>query len=180
MRLTPETTIAICVDYQEKLMPAIDAGENVLQRAAILLKGLKRLGVPVLVTQQYTKGLGETVTLLRSVLEPFEPFEKMHFGAYDDAAFKTLVDGFDRPNVLVFGTETHICALQTALGLRHAGYQVMMVDDCCGSRRASDKESGLRRAMCEGIAVSCSETVLFELTGVAGTEVFRGISRLVK
>ena len=180
MRLTPETTIAVCVDYQERLMPAIHEGEQVLRRAEILLRGLKLLGVPVVVTQQYTKGLGETVEPLRSVMGPFEPVEKMHFGAYDDAKFKTLIDGFGRPNVLVFGTETHICALQTALGLRHAGYQVLMVDDCCGSRRASDKESGLRRAMCEGIAISCSETVLFELTGVAGTDVFREISRLVK
>ena len=180
MRLTPETTVAVCVDYQERLMPAIDAGEQVLRRAEILLKGLKLLGVPVVVTQQYTKGLGETVEPLRCVLEPFTPFEKLHFGAYDDGEFKTLIDGFGRPNVLVFGTETHICALQTALGLRHAGYQVLMVDDCCGSRRASDKESGLRRAVCEGIAVSCSETVLFELTGAAGTDVFREISRLVK
>jgi nicotinamidase-related amidase len=180
MRLTPETTIAVCVDYQERLMPAIHEGEQVLRRAEILLRGLKLLGVPAVVTQQYTKGLGETVEPLRSVMAPFEPFEKMHFGAYDDAEFKTLIDGFGRPNVLVFGTETHICALQTALGLRHAGYQVLMVDDCCGSRRASDKESGLRRAMCEGIAISCSETVLFELTGVAGTDTFREISRLVK
>jgi len=180
MRLTPETTFAICVDYQERLMPAIHEGEHVLHRAEILLKGLKLLGVPVVVTQQYTKGLGETVEPLRSVLEPFEPFEKIYFGAYDEVEFKTLVEGFDRPNVLVFGTETHICALQTALGLRHAGYQVLMVDDCCGSRKASDKESGLRRAMCEGITVSCSETVLFELTGAAGTDVFREISRLVK
>ena len=180
MRLTPETTIAVCVDYQERLMPAICNGEEILKRAEILVKGLKILGVPIVVTQQYTRGLGETVESRRSALGDCVSFEKLTFGAYDDEKFRALLDGAGRPNVLVFGTETHICALQTALGLRRAGYQVMMVEDCCGSRRASDKESGLRRAMCEGIVVSCSETVLFELTGIAGTDVFREISRLVK
>lgn len=180
MRLTPETTIAICVDYQEKLMPAIFDGEQVLKRAEILVKGLRSLGVPIIVTQQYTRGLGGTVEPVHSALGEYEPVEKLTFGAYDEARFKELVDGFGRANVVVFGAETHICALQTALGLHDAGYQVMMVDDCCGSRRLSDKESGLRRAECEGICVSCSETVLFELTGVAGTDVFREISRLVK
>lgn len=180
MRLTPENTIAVCVDYQEKLMPAINDGEAVLKRAEILVKGLKALGVPVIVTQQYTKGLGGTVEPVHSALGEYEPFEKLHFGAYDDPAFKEIIDGCGRRQVLVFGTETHICVLQTALGLNEAGYQVMLVDDCCGSRREADKESGLRRAMCEGVKVSSSETVLFELTHVARNETFKTISKLVK
>ena len=110
----------------------------------------------------------------------YVPFEKLTFGAYDDAEIKAAVDGYGRKTILVFGTETHICVLQTALGLHDGGYEVMLVDDCCGSRRVSDKESGLRRALCEGIRVSCSETVLFELTGIAGTDTFRTISALVK
>lgn len=180
MQLTPENTIAVCVDYQEKLMPAIYDGEAVLKRAEILVKGLKLLGVPIIVTQQYTKGLGATVEPVHSALGEYTPIEKLTFGAYENACFREAIDRYQRKNVLVFGTETHICVLQTALGLHHAGHQVMLVDDCCGSRREQDKESGLRRAMCEGICVSCSETVLFELTGIAGTEQFRAISRLVK
>ena len=180
MRLTPETTLAVCVDYQEKLMPAIHDGEAVLRRAEILIKGLKALGVPVVVTQQYTRGLGATVEPIHSALGEYEPFEKLTFGAYDDAVFKAAVDAMGRKNVLVFGTETHICVLQTALGLKEAGYEVLLVDDCCGSRSLSDRESGFRRAMCEGVRVSSTETVLFELTGVAGTEVFKTVSKLVK
>jgi len=180
MQLTPENTIAVCVDYQEKLMPAIYDGEAVLKRAEILVKGLKLLGVPIIVTQQYTKGLGATVEPVHSALGEYTPIEKLTFGAYENAAFREAIGCYQRKNVLVFGAETHICVLQTALGLRHAGYDVLLVDDCCGSRRERDKESGLRRAMCEGVFVSCSETVLFELTGIAGTEQFRAISRLVK
>lgn len=180
MRLKAEHTIAVCVDYQERLMPAIFEGEQVLRRAEILVRGLKLLGVPVLVTQQYTRGLGATVEPVHSALGAYEPFEKITFGAFEDPAFRKAVEESGRTHVLVFGTETHICVLQTALGLREAGWQVMLVDDCCGSRRPSDKESGLRRAMCEGISVSGSETVLFELTGAAGSDTFRAISRLVK
>jgi len=180
MRLTPENTVAVCVDYQEKLMPGIHNGERVLQRAEILIKGLRLLGVPVIVTQQYTKGLGGTVEPVHSALEEYAPFDKLTFGGYDDEAIRTAIDESGRKNVLVFGTETHICVLQTALGAMDAGYQVLVVDDCCGSRREEDKESGLRRAMCEGASVACSESVLFELTRVAGTETFKAISRLVK
>ena len=180
MRLTVENTVAVCVDYQERLMPAICNGEEVLKRAEILVKGLKALGVPILVTQQYTKGIGATVEPVHSALGEYEPIEKMTFGAYETEEFKNAIDGCGRKNVVIFGTETHIRVLQTAIALREAGYQVMLVDDCCGSRKPSDKESGLRRAMCEDICVSCSETVLFELTRVAGTDTFKTISKLVK
>ena len=180
MRLKAEETIAICVDYQEKLMPAIHEKEEVLHRAEILVKGLKALGVPVVVTQQYTKGLGATVDPVHSALEYYTPFDKMHFGAYDEPAIRDYIDAQSRRTALVFGTETHVCVLQTALGLQEAGYNVLIVDDCCGSRKPSDKESGLKRAMTEGVRVSCTETVLFELTGVAGSETFKTISKLVK
>lgn len=180
MRLTRESTVAVCVDYQEKLMPAIHDGEGVLKRAEILVKGLRVLDVPVMVTQQYTRGLGPTMEPVHSALGEYEPFEKLTFGAYDDAVFKAAMDAQGRKNVLVFGTETHICVLQTALALKEAGYEVLLVDDCCGSRKPADRESGLRRAMCEGIRVSSTETVLFELTGIAGTPEFKAISKLVK
>ena len=180
MRLVPENTIAICIDYQEKLMPNICESESVLKQAEILIKGLKTLGVPVVVTQQYTKGLGNTVEPVHSALGEYEPFEKLSFGAYDDPDIKEEIDKNKKTTALVFGTETHICVLQTALSLHDAGYQVMIVDDCCGSRKPSDKDSGLRRAMCEGISVACSEAVLFELTAVAGDEIFKTISKLVK
>jgi len=180
MRLTPDNTLAICVDYQEKLMPAIFEGEAVLKRAERLVQGLQLLEVPIIVTQQYTKGLGGTVEPVHSTLGEYVPYDKQTFSGYADAAIRTAIDICGKKNILLFGTETHICVLQTALDLLAAGYQVLLVDDCCGSRRVSDKESGLRRAMGEGAQVSCSETVLFELTHIAGTETFKAISRLVK
>ena len=180
MHLTPESTIAVCIDYQGKLMPSIHEGEEVLHRAEILVRGLRALGVPILVTQQYTKGLGGTVDPVHSALEDYEHYEKGSFGAYDEPEFKAIVDAYGRKNILLFGTETHICVLQTALGLKYAGYNPMLVEDCCGSRKANDKENGIRRAMGEGIQISGAESVLFELTVVSGTPEFKQISKLVK
>lgn len=180
MRLRPENTIAICIDFQEKLMPSINEAESVLDRAAMLVKGLRVLGVPVVVTQQYTKGLGGTVDPVHSALGEYEHYEKGTFGAYDEPEFKALIDSYGRKNVLLFGTETHICTLQTALGLKDAGYNAMLVEDCCGSRTAHDKLNGIRRAMGEGIQISGAESVLFELTVVSGTPEFKQISKLVK
>ena len=180
MRLRPENTIAICIDFQEKLMPSILDAEKVLGKAAMLVKGLRVLGVPIVVTQQYTKGLGGTVDPVHSALGEYEHYEKGSFGAYDEPEFKALIEGYGRKNVLLFGTETHICTLQTALGLKDDGYNAMLVEDCCGSRTAHDKENGLRRAMGEGIMISGAESVLFELTVVSGTLEFKQISKLVK
>lgn len=180
MRLRPENTIAICIDFQEKLMPSINEADSVLDRAAMLVKGLRILGVPMVVTQQYTKGLGSTVEPLNSALGEYEHYEKGSFGAYDEPEFKALIDAYGRKNVLLFGTETHICVLQTALGLMEMGYNVMLAEDCCGSRTARDKENGIRRAMGEGIIISGAESILFELTVVSGTPEFKQISKLVK
>jgi len=143
-------------------------------------QGLKACGVPILVTQQYTKGLGGTVEPVHSALGEYIPLDKTEFNGYANDEIKKAVDSFGRKNVLVFGAETHICALQTAIGLKYAGYEAMMVDDCCGSRKQADKDSGLRRAICEGISVSCCETVLFELVGKAGGDAFKTVSKLVK
>lgn len=180
MRLRPDNTIAICIDFQEKLMPTITDADKVLDRAAMLVKGLRILGVPVMVTQQYTKGLGGTVEPVHSALGDYEPYEKGSFGAYDEPEFKAVIDAYGRKNIILFGTETHICVLQTALGLKYAGYNAMLIEDCCGSRKAQDKENGIRRAMGEGIMISGAESVLFELTVVSGTPGFKQISKLVK
>ena len=180
MRLTPENTLAVCIDYQEKLMPAINDKEAVLNKTEILIKGLKACGVPIVVTQQYTKGLGGTVEPVHSALGEYTPLDKTEFNGYANDDIKKAIDSFGRKNVLVFGAETHICALQTAIGLKYAGYDAMMVDDCCGSRKQADKDSGLRRAVCEGISVSCCETVLFELVGKADGDSFKVVSKLVK
>lgn len=180
MRIRKEDTIAIVVDYQERLMPSIYNHEEVVKNSAILINGLKALDIPIIVTEQYPKGLGSTVEEIKSITEGFEVYEKLTFSCYLDENIKKAVDSFGKKNVIVIGTETHICVLQTIIDLKEAGYNVIIIGDCVSSRREYDKDYGLKRAVQEGAIVSTYEAILFELTEVAGTPEFKIISKLIK
>ena len=180
MRITKKDTLAIVVDYQEKLIPAMDRKEELIKDSAVLIKGIKALGVPVIVSQQYTKGLGETITEIKEALpEDYTLLEKNTFTLYNDEN-KSLIDNMWRKNIIICGTETHICVLQTALDLIEAGYNVFMPVDCVGSRREMDKNAGIQRFIREGGFVTSKEAILFELTYSSKDEAFRTVSDLIK
>jgi len=179
MRMLRENTVCIAVDYQDKLIPAIDKKEELLKNSAILLSGLKALGVPVMVSQQYTKGLGETVPEIKAALGEFEPLEKTSFSVYDDDN-KKVIDDMNRKNVILCGTEAHVCVLQTVIDLKEAGYNVFYVEDCVGSRTERARMNGVRRAMTEGAHITSYEAVLFELLRSAKAAEFKTISGIVK
>ncbi|MDR2826134.1 MAG: hydrolase [Deltaproteobacteria bacterium] len=180
MRILPEHTQAIAVDYQEKLIPAIADKELLITNSKILLAGLELLNIPVLVSRQYPKGLGDTVEEIRAVTGKAKILDKSTFSCYQDAGIKQAVDQAGRKNVLICGTEAHVCVLQTAVDLLEAGYNVFYVVDCAGSRKAGDKKFGVKRALREGALPVTYESVLFELTAAASSPVFKDISRLVK
>ena len=180
MRIIREKTAAVCVDYQERILPDMTDPETLLQNTVKLLKGLRVLGVPVYLTQQYTKGLGETVPEIREAVGDTPAMEKGCFSCWDDEGIKNAIEATGCRNILVCGTEAHICVLQSAIDMKMAGKDVLIVEDCVGSRFPHDKEIGLRRAEQEGIRLSTAETVLFELTKVSGTPEFKIISKLVK
>ena len=179
MRMTRENTMAIVVDYQEKLIPAMNDKEELIKTSAMFLEGLKILGIPMVVSQQYTKGLGGTVSEIKKALGEFEHHEKVSFSVYADDG-KEKIDQLNRKNVLICGTEAHVCVLQTLIDLRAAGFNVFYVVDCVGSRSQSDKKQGIKRAMCEGAFITSAEAALFELTGGAASDAFKAISKLVK
>lgn len=180
MRLKPENTLALAVDFQENLMPVIGENERIIKNARILLSGLALLEIPVLVTRQYPKGLGDTVPEIKEVTAAARVLDKTTFSCYQDPAIKEAVDGLGRRNVIICGVESHICDLQTAIDLAGAGFNVVYVADCMGSRKPEDKKYGLERAAREGAFLATYESILFELTGGAGSPVFKGISKLVK
>ena len=180
MRIKPENTIAIAVDYQTKLVPAMNNIRELIHNSSILLKGLKALDVPVIITQQYTKGLGETVLDIRSAAGDCPVFDKITFSCFMDEAIKNAIYSSGRKTVLVCGIEAHVCVLQTVIDLIEEGYQVVLVSDCIDSRKPSDKEAALVRARQEGAIITSYEAILFELTQIAGNEKFKEISRLVK
>ena len=181
MRIKPRNTQAWMVDIQERLLPVMSRPEHLMERTEILLKGLRLLEVPVVVSQQYTKGLGMTDRRLLAAAGTESYLEKISFSCLGETGMREqLKSDPERVNVLVFGIETHICVLQTVLDLKEAGYQSVVVADCLDSRNPFDREIALRRMEEEGARLTTVEACLFELTERAGTDVFRQISRLIK
>jgi len=183
MRIRKKETVALFVDLQEKLIPAMDQKKKVVVRTVMLAEGMKALGVPAVFLHQYPKGLGEIVEELREVAGDRIPFDKNSFSAMGDAH---IVAEFERlkasgvKNVIVCGVEAHICVLQSCIDLVAAGFQPILVADCVDSRNPFDKEIGLRRAMQENVLLTTVESILFELCEVSGTDAFKAISKLVK
>lgn len=181
MRILAEDTMAIVIDYQERLMPVIHNSEQLIHNSEILLKGLKALGIPMVVTQQYTKGLGMTVEPIANVFgEDFTYYDKITFSCLDDENIRKAVEEMGKKNVIVCGAEAHICVLQTVIDLIAMGYHVILVEDCIGSRKEKDYETALKRAVVEGAIPTTYESILYELTRVAKTDVFKEISKLTK
>lgn len=179
MRISAENTSCLVIDYQEKIMPAMAKKEELLANSIKLLKGLKVLGIPMTITGQYTKGLGLNLPEIFEAVGTEGYIDKLTFSSYEMPEVQKAL-GEKKGTVLLCGMEAHVCVLQTAIDLKEAGYQPVLVTDCISSRRESDKEIALVRAQQEGILLTTSEAVLFELTRKAGTEEFKQISRLVK
>lgn len=176
MRIEREHTAALIVDFQERLVPAIADHEALMERVRILLRGLKALEIPMIVTQQYTKGLGMSVPEVWEASGETEYLDKISFSALEVAEPKI----HDKKYILVCGMEAHCCVLQTVIDLAGAGYVPVLVTDCIGSRRESDREMAISRAEQEGAVLTSSEAILFELLKEAGTPLSKEILKIVK
>lgn len=176
MRIEREHAIALAIDYQERLVPVMDKKSELIENSGILLAGLRELGVPIVVTQQYTKGLGKTVPEIVEAIGSPEYVEKIRFSACDVVEEKIHAKKY----VIVCGVEAHICVLQTVIDLKSAGYIPVLVTDCISSRKAYNREMAVQRAIQEGAVVTTCEALLFELLEEAGTAKSKKIQRLVK
>lgn len=180
MRIKKSETMAMIVDYQERLMPVIRNHEELEKNSAILIQGLKALEIPMVITQQYTKGLGMSSPFVFESAGTQEYMEKGTFSSLGEKEIAEHVKSLGRKHVIVCGVEAHICVLQTCLDLKEQGYYPILVLDCIGSRKESDLEMAVSRAVQEGITVTTYESILFELLEKAGGETFKTISRLIK
>lgn len=181
MRLLKEETMAIIIDFQEKLVPVMSNKEELISNTEKLIQGLEILQVPAVVTQQYTKGMGMTVEPLQNLYgDTFSYNDKITFSCYEDEAIAAKIKELNKKNIIICGIEAHICVLQTALDCIEAGYNVTIIEDCVSSRKYNDKKIALKRAEKEGAVISTYESVLFELTRMAGNDTFKQISKLIK
>ena len=176
MLIRAESSTLLLIDLQERLYPAIHQNEQVLEHSLWLTRLAQRLGVPVICTEQYPRGLGPTLPALRALLPDSARVEKLHFSAVsEDGLF--AAHGGSRRQFVIAGTESHVCVLQTALELLEAGRQVFIVEEAVGSRRPSDKALALERMRRAGAAIVSREMVAFEWLQCAGTDAFRQVSR---
>jgi len=178
--LSRDESVLVVVDYQEKLMPHIYGKEAILGKAGLLLFAAETLGVPVLATEQYPKGLGGTVPEVRGAIPSFAPVEKNCFSCAGEPEFSRRLAALGRKQVILMGVETHVCVGQTALELAAKGNSVYIVVDASGSRRPLDAQTALRRLESVGIGLVTAEGVVFEWLRRAGTDEFKKISVRVK
>lgn len=178
MKLTSENTTALIIDLQEKLVPAMSEKERLLDRSKFLLTGLAVYKIPVVQTRQYPKGLGDVLEEIRNVSENTIFFDKTSFSCLDANDIRNHFVADARPNILLAGIETHICVLQTALDLLELGKNVYLACDCVSSRNPFDTKIACKRLVQAGVIPTTAESVLFELTGAAGSPEFKAISKL--
>lgn len=183
MRLQRTDSLLVIVDVQEKLMPVIDGADDVIRNIERLVRGAKLFDLPVVLTEQYPKGLGHTVAAVRTAFAEtfgYEPIEKATFSAFGAGEFVAALRLARRKQILIAGVETHVCVHQTANDLLGAGYEVTLIADAVSSRTAANRELAIRRMNADGVRLSSTEMALFELCGTSATAEFKDLSRLVK
>ena len=181
-RIARENTQAMIIDVQERLTPYIYDHENIVKKTVTIIKGLQALGIPIMLNEQYKKGLGDSLPELRDVLEGdnAKSFEKVTFSACDNNDTWHHLAQQNRSTVLLIGVEAHACVLQTALDLLDNGMQPVIIGDAVGSRFPYDNKQAIRRIRRAGGIISTVETILFELCRSSEDPAFKTILNLIK
>ena len=177
--LTQEEAVLLVIDIQVKLIPTMTHAEQVIKNTNTMISVAKNLGVPIMVTEQYPKGLGKTVSELSNHLEDALTYEKMTFSGYTSEVTAAL-KGLGRKKIIITGMETHVCVFQTVRDLLAHGYQVFVVGDAVCSRAKGNYLNGLSLMSSMGAVVTNTETVLFDLMKESGTPVFKELSKMIK
>ena len=180
MRITKENTVGLIIDIQERLFPAMYEKEKFLKNSLLLIQGLRQLKLPIITTQQYTKGLGETMPEIKTALADFSYIEKRDFSCCDEPQVVEKLEALNAKNIIICGIESHVCVLQTAIDLKEKGLNPIVVMDCVSSRTPVNIDLAKERFRHEGIMMASYESILFELTRSSKTDEFRAISKLVK
>lgn len=167
----------LVIDVQEKLAPAVDGHRALIEQAQWLVRVAGELEVPVLASRQYPKGLGPLVPELAALIPESAQIDKVHFSCASAPECRQAISRTGRTQIVIAGMETHVCVLQSALELKHAGHEVFVVSEAVGSRRPEDRELALQRLRAHGVDVVNREMVAFEWLHQAGTEAFRTVSK---
>ncbi len=172
-RLFPQRACLLLIDVQEAFLPAIHQMDRVERNLLGLLRLGRRMGLPVVASEQYPQGLGPTLPALAREIDPFSPVTKTHFDACREPAFLPRIHATGATQIIAAGVETHVCVQQTARSLARRGYQLHVVADACLSRSPENHAIGLGLMRDAGITITSTEAVLMELLGEARGPLFK-------
>ena len=181
--INPQKALFLLIDFQSNLAVAMkkDVYASCERNAGLMIASCNSLNVPVLVTEQYSKGLGPTVERLKTSLkDDYRPVDKLTFSCYRDPGFQAAFSKLDRKYILVAGIEAHVCVLQSVLDLVANGYYVHVLSDAACSRYKSDWRNAMRYMREAGAVITTTEIAVFQLLQKAGTPEFKAISPLFK
>ncbi len=170
----------VVIDIQGKLAQLMYRKESLFENTRKLIKGCQVLGIPIIVTEQYPKGLGPTIPEIADLFPDFRPLPKVAFSCCGDEGFQRELRAVARQQILVCGIETHVCVYQTTMDLLGAQYHVEIVEDAVSSRAQEDRGTALQRMRDEGARTTSVEMALFELMKVAEGPRFKEVSKIVK
>jgi nicotinamidase-related amidase len=180
VRVFPEQAAGLIVDIQKKLLPHMYNAKVLEDNCKKLITGLSVLNIPMVASEQYTKGLGSTIDSISNLIPEFNAIEKLSFSCVRNDNFRKAMRDIGKRMIIICGIESHVCVLQTVIDMVEIGYQPVVVEDCVSSRKETDKETAIKRMIQEKAIVTSYESILFELCLEAGTESFKKISKLVK
>jgi nicotinamidase-related amidase len=180
--LEAEQCALIVVDIQQKLLPPIFNQETLVKNSQLLVRLAKILSIPIMMTTQYSKGLGATVPEVASLLPDVTAIDKLEFGCFGSDAFRAGLKALpgSRNTLLLCGMETHICVMQTALGALNDGYLVHVASDAVSSRTEWNWHIGLDRMRSAGAVISSTEMMMYELLRCSGTAQFKEMLSYLK
>ena len=183
--LSPSRAALLVIDIQDRLLPAMspDALADMMRNTEILIAAADRLGLPIVVSQQYPRGLGTTAPQIEAALGParlVQRFDKLEFSAAAAPAFAALAPGLGRDQWIVCGMEAHVCVYQTARDLVARGWAVHVCADAVCSRTTANREIGLGLMAKTGAIITATEVCVFDLLGRAGSDEFRALSKVIK
>jgi nicotinamidase-related amidase len=178
--ITPKETLLLIIDVQGRLAQGVVQSATLDTNIGKLIRACTILDVPILLTEQYPKGLGSTIASLKELLPGNVAVEKLSFSCCGTLEFMRQLRSFNRNDILVAGIEAHVCVYQTAVDLIEFGYNVHLVTDCVSSRTEENRLLGIRCIEKAGASLTSTEMAIFELLRVAEGERFKAISKIVK
>ncbi len=175
------STHLMVVDIQERLFKVMteEGQTNLLKNVPILTAAANELKIPILVTEQYPKGIGPTIPDIKQSITDALTVAKIDFAATEEEEVVRQLDRKGRKQILLTGMEAHICVYQTALGLLKLGYDVHVVADATATRLPHNQAAGLALMERAGAVVTTTEAALFQLLERAGTEAFKKMQKMI-